>query len=129
MPPGSNPTPDDRDRFVSMDGLEIFNFSVNAAPRSIEAAIEKNGLTKDDISCFVLHQANRLIVEEIAKRLGVEGDRVPININDVGNTSSVSIPLILADILYSADTAQGARILLSGFGVGLSWASTVLTKV
>lgn len=123
---GQYPYPD----HVNMKGLEIFNFSVGTVPKTIDRALSKNGLELEDIRYFVLHQANKIILKTIGDSLKIPEEKLPMNIDKVGNTSSCSIPILLADILSPEKgkaTAAGDRILLCGFGVGLSWGTTVLT--
>lgn len=127
------PVPDESGNAVclehtQMDGIAVYNFSTETVPVTIARTLEKNGVSEDDISYFVLHQASGIILDGIRNNMGLEEDRVPTNIDSVGNTSCASIPLILTDLLKSKTVAPGKRILLSGFGIGLSWASVVLTK-
>ncbi len=107
-----------------MNGRAVAQFSATEVPRSIERAITANGLTFDDIDRFVLHQGSRYIVNAISKRLGIE-DRTDFTAQEFGNTVSSSIPIALARDLKAEDR----RVLISGFGVGLSWATTVLERV
>lgn len=113
--------------YAQMDGLAIYNFSVQMAPASINRALEKNKLAIDDVSYFILHQANKVIVDSIRAEMNIDINKVPMNIDKVGNTASASIPLILSDRLKDKDLKPDSKILLSGFGIGLSWASVVLT--
>lgn len=108
-----------------MDGMEIFNFSMKTAPTTIRAALEKNGVTQDDIRLFIPHQANKMILETLRTKMEIPPDRFCIDLENMGNTSSCTIPIALRDRM---DTLQaGDRILLCGFGIGYSWGSTVLT--
>lgn len=109
------------ERVLRMNGRAVFNFAAQQVPCSIRRALDLNGIGLERISRIVLHQGSRYIVETIAERLGA-GDRTPFVASDTGNAVSSSIPLVLAGSL--ADDA--GPILVSGFGVGLSWASTVL---
>ncbi len=111
-----------------MDGAEILNFSITEEPRAVLDLIESAGLDPDAIDYFVFHQANRYILKNISKRLKIDMQKVPMKtVERFGNQSSASIPFALCgelqDVL-SGPTAK--RVLLSGFGVGLSWASVVL---
>jgi 3-oxoacyl-[acyl-carrier-protein] synthase-3 len=109
---------------LMMNGRAVFSFSAVIVPKNITEMLVSNSLTVEDIDCFALHQGSHFIVDTIAKRLGVEKSKVPFVAANYGNTVSSSIPLILSDInrIYE-------RIVISGFGVGLSWASTVLHKI
>lgn len=109
---------------LSMNGRAVFSFSATMVPKNIAAMLASNGLTVEEIDCFALHQGSRYIIETIRQRLGVDGSKVPFAATDYGNTVSSSIPLILSQV--SPDLQ---RIVIAGFGVGLSWASTVLCKV
>jgi 3-oxoacyl-[acyl-carrier-protein] synthase-3 len=112
--------------FVNMKGMEIFNFSVTEVPETINAALGKNGLAIGDVDYFILHQANAIIIRTIAEKLKIPPEKIPMNIDRVGNTSSCSIPLLLSEVLSDPRIKRGDKILLCGFGVGLSWATTVL---
>ena len=108
-----------------MDGREIFNLVMRSVPRNIERCLKTNGLGKDDVDLFVLHQANKYVIGGLTKLLGIPPEKVPFDIRGYGNTVSSSIPLVLRDYLTD-DTAN--TMLVSGFGVGLQAASTILTR-
>ena len=115
-----------------MDGSEVFNFSIEVVPREIEALLSDAGASKDAVDYFVLHQANRYMVHNIGKRLRVDLERCPVDsFGAFGNVSSASIPGALAYEL--ADSLSGEcegksshQVVLSGFGVGLSWGTCLL---
>ncbi len=109
---------------LSMKGREIFNFAVTHVPVSIECTLKKAKLTLNEVDLVLLHQGSRFIVETIAKRLGSEG-KTPFLCKNYGNTVSSSIPMMLSEI----DLRKYKRIVLSGFGVGLSWATCLLEKI
>jgi 3-oxoacyl-[acyl-carrier-protein] synthase-3 len=115
--------------YESMNGMEVFYFSVRRTPPSILSALEKNSLSVGDIDYFLLHQANKIIIDSIIDALKIPGEKVPVNISEVANTSSCSIPILLSDLRDGNRLNAGQKIAMSGFGVGLSWASTVLTVV
>ncbi len=111
-----------------MDGAEVFNFSITVEPKAVRDLVDYAGLDLDAVDYFVFHQANRYILSNIAKRLKIDLAKVPMQtVERYGNQSSASIPSAmcgeLQDVLRGADTQ---RMLLSGFGVGLSWASVIL---
>lgn len=111
-----------------MDGAEIFNFSIVQEPKAVRDLVDYAGLDFDAVDYFVFHQANRYILSNIAKRLKIDPAKVPMQtVERYGNQSSASIPSAmcgeLQDVLRGADKQ---RLLLSGFGVGLSWASVIL---
>lgn len=109
---------------LQMDGRSIFNFSLGTVPRQIKKCLEQNQLTPADVDLFVLHQASRYIVENMAKRLGVPAEKVPFALARIGNTVSSTIPMTLQPRLQE----KQRTILISGFGVGLSWGTTVLKR-
>lgn len=109
---------------LHMDGMKIFSFSVREAPKTIEAALTKNGLTKDDVALFVPHQANKMILETLRSKLKVDPARWHIDLEHTGNTSSCSIPIALRDRMH--ELRPGDKVLLCGFGIGYSWGTTIL---
>lgn len=115
-------------RHLHMDGPEVFNFSLRAAPASAKAVMDAAGLSADQIDWFVFHQANKYIVSNVARRLRVPPGRAPDQtFEKFGNTSGVSIPLTIVDALARPLRSGPQRLLLGGFGVGLSWASAIVT--
>lgn len=111
-----------------MDGAEIFNFSISEEPKSVQDLVHYAGLDSDSIDHFVFHQANRYILRNIAKRLKIDFEKVPMQtVERFGNQSSASIPFALCGELQKELTgSDNKRVLLSGFGVGLSWASAIV---
>lgn len=108
---------------LSMNGRAVFSFSATVVPRNILEMLAGNQLRIEDIDCFVLHQGSRYIVDTLRRKLGIPEEKVPFVASDYGNTVSSSIPLILAGL-----PAEHRCIVIAGFGVGLSWASTVLFR-
>ena len=88
--------------------------------------LKKNDLKTEDIDWFVLHQANQRIVEAAAKRLKTEIEKFPMNLQKYGNTSSASIPILLNELNRSGKLKKGQKLILAGFGAGLSWGASVL---
>ncbi len=113
------------DLFFQMDGRAVYEFTLICIPDAIENLISRANLTKDDVDWFVLHQANRRIIEAVAKRLGMSRDKFVINIDNVGNTSSGSIPLAVDDAVRQGKFREGDKILMIGFGGGLSWGGVI----
>jgi 3-oxoacyl-[acyl-carrier-protein] synthase-3 len=109
---------------LHMNGRAVLAFSVGKVPDSIRRAMERNGIAGDQVDRVVLHQGSRVVVEDIARALRMQ-DRTGFYIQDYGNVVSSSIPIVLADQLQPDDR----HVVISGFGVGLSWASTVLTRL
>lgn len=117
------------DENLFMDGAEVFNFSIGVEPRAVREIVDYAGFELDAVDYFVFHQANRYILSSIAKRLKLDPCKVPMRtVERYGNQSSASIPCALCGELgaeLSAGPSQ--RLVLSGFGVGLSWASALLS--
>jgi len=109
---------------LQMDSRAVLKFCLERVPQSINRALQLNGLTMDQVSRIVLHQASRVAVKGIAKALGAP-EKLEFFAEAYGNTASSSIPIVLAENV----TPEDHRVLLSGFGTGLSWASTVLTRI
>ena len=107
-----------------MDGRAVLTFSMSQVPPSLTRVVASNGLALEQIDRFVLHQGSRVVVENIAERLNVT-DKTDFYIEDYGNTVSSSIPIVLAEKIPEGDR----YVAISGFGVGLSWASTVLERI
>lgn len=112
--------------YLRMEGQAVFRFAVTMVPRCIKQILKKTGLTPDDIKFFVLHQANVRIIELIAKRLKVDIDKFPMNLDRYGNTSSASIPILLDELNRNNLLERGDKIILSGFGGGLTWGAVLL---
>lgn len=111
---------------MTMDGQAVFRFAVRKVPESIELLLERNGIKKEEIRYYVLHQANERIVEAAAKRLGEPMEKFPMTIDRYGNTSSASIPLLLDDMIGRDMLKAGDRIVISGFGAGMTWGAALL---
>jgi 3-oxoacyl-[acyl-carrier-protein] synthase III len=116
----------DHGGFTHMDGKEVFRRAVRGMVESAEAALAGAGLTADDVTLFVPHQANLRIIEAACTRLGVPPERAVTVLDRTGNTSAASIPLALADAAEAGRLDDGDVALLVGFGAGLTWASAVL---
>lgn len=111
---------------IALDGVEVFNFSLREVAPNIRALLEHAGLEMDEIDQVVTHQANKLMNESIRKKLKIDPAKYPYSIGDYGNTSSASIPLTMVTELQSELQDRKMKLLLSGFGVGLSWGSVIL---
>ncbi len=114
------------DTYVQMNGQDVFRFAVNKVPKCIEELLEVCGKTTQDIDLFILHQANKRIVESVAKRLHTEIERFPMNLMEYGNTSSASIPILLDELNREGKLKTGMKLVLSGFGAGLSWGAAYM---
>jgi 3-oxoacyl-[acyl-carrier-protein] synthase-3 len=124
--PASAETVEAREHFVRMNGSEVFKFAVRVIPRATKEALAKSGHTLDDLRWLIPHQANQRIVATIEERLGIDDDRVYLNLKTTGNTSAASIPLALDDLYTSGRLAPGDLLALVGFGAGLTWGAAVL---
>lgn len=112
---------------LHMDGAEIFNFSLKVEPRAISDMLEATGWEADAVDGYVFHQANRYIIDNIRRRLKLPAEKVPAGtVERYGNQSSASIPVTLTDHYGAELERQPHRFILSGFGVGLSWATCAI---
>lgn len=116
----------DSDYRLTMDGRAIFNFMMKNVPASVDAALERNGLTREDVDFFAFHQASGYMLDKLSARMGLKAERVPRALERYGNTVSSTIPIVLAELADSG-RLRAATVVVSGFGVGLSWASNVVT--
>lgn len=116
----------DHGGYIQMDGKEVFRKAVRILEESTLKTLTNAGLTVDDIDLFVPHQANIRIISAAANRLGIPMERVAVNLDRVGNTSSASIPLALNDARSENRLHDGDKVLVAGFGAGMTWASAVL---
>ena len=112
--------------YVQMDGREVFAFAVRQVPAGIQEVLDKAGTEADDIDLFVLHQANYRIIEGIAKRLKQDISKFPVNLDRVGNMSSAAIPVLLDELNRAGRLKRGMKLVLSGFGAGLTWGACVV---
>lgn len=113
-------------KFVHMDGQEVYKFAVRQVPVCIQDALKKANLTVDDIDHFVLHQANIRIIEAVAKRLKADISKFPVNVDRVANMSAATIPVLLDELNREGKLHKGEKLVLSGFGAGLTYGACVL---
>jgi 3-oxoacyl-[acyl-carrier-protein] synthase III len=113
------------DRLVKMNGREVFKFATRVLVSSGEAVLERGGVGIEDVDVYVPHQANVRIIDHATKKLGVPSERVVINVDRYGNTSSGSIPLALADAQVDGRLQPGKLVLMTGMGAGLTWGSAL----
>lgn len=132
MPAGGSRLPATADtvaageHFVFMNGREVFKFATRVLVSSAEKLLDECDVSMDDVDVYVPHQANVRIIEHAAKKLGVSEDRVVVNVDRFGNTSSGSIPLALADAVADGRLEEGKLLLMTGMGAGLTWGSALM---
>jgi 3-oxoacyl-[acyl-carrier-protein] synthase III len=114
------------DKYVKMNGREVFKFATRILVQSAEELLEKCGVTIDDVDLYIPHQANMRIIDHATRKLGVPSERVVINVDRFGNTSSGSIPLALADAAEDGRLRPGQLVLMTGMGAGLTWGSALM---
>ena len=112
---------------VTMDGQEVFKFAVRMVPKSITKVLDQAGVDKEEVKYFVLHQANRRIIEAAARRLKQPIEKFLMNVDRCANTSSATVPILLDEMNQKGMLNRGDKIVLSGFGGGLTWGSVYLT--
>ena len=117
---------EDADRLVKMNGREVFKFATRVLVSSAEAVLKECGRTVDEVDVYVPHQANKRIIEHAAKKLGIAEEKVVVNVDRYGNTSSGSIPLALADAAADGRLREGELVLMTGMGAGLTWGSALI---
>jgi len=125
--PSSHETVDERLHYVKQDGGTVFKFAVRKTEEISRRILERNGLTPADLNLFVSHQANRRIIQSATEKLGVEPEKVIINIERFGNTTAATIPLALNDAICSSRLKKGDLVLLASVGAGFT-VGTVLLK-
>ena len=114
------------DFFIRMQGRETYKHAVRSMVQVCEDVLAKNGLTAADVDLLVPHQANLRIIEAVGGRLGITGERVFVNVDQYGNTSSASIPLAIAEAHAQGRIRPGCRVLATAFGAGLTWGAALL---
>jgi 3-oxoacyl-[acyl-carrier-protein] synthase-3 len=112
--------------FLFMDGKEIFNFTMSEVPNLVNNTLKKNNLKIENIDLFVFHQANAYMMNSIRKRIGIQENLFLIDLHEYANTVSSTIPIALSNALKNKIIPTGSKVLIAGFGVGLSMASTVI---
>lgn len=112
--------------YVSMDGQAVYRFAVKTVPQVVTEAVEAAGLNMDQINMFVLHQANQRIIEAAAKRLGQPIGKFPMNLQECGNISAASVPILLDSLNKNGKIKKNDMIVLAGFGAGLTWGAAVI---
>jgi 3-oxoacyl-[acyl-carrier-protein] synthase III len=124
--PATPETIESRDHFIKMNGQEVYRFAVRIMGDSAVEALEKAGLSNEDISLFIPHQANLRIISSIADRLHLDPDKILIDIDKYGNTSAASIPIALCEAVEAGRVKPGDNILFVAFGAGLTSAAAIV---
>ncbi len=114
------------DFHLSMNGAEIFTFTITDVPRTMKQFMSCYGIGAEDVDMYVFHQANQFILKHLAKKLRIPMEKVPLSIDRYGNTSGESIPITLVDALGNEESHETIKLLLCGFGIGLSWGGVYL---
>ncbi len=114
------------EHFMQMDGQAVFKFAVKRVPEVVREVLTVNDVVQEEISYYILHQANKRIVEAVAKRLEEPLEKFPMNLQEYGNTSSASIPILLDEMNRQGKLKSGQKLVLVGFGAGLTWGASIL---
>ena len=112
--------------WFEMDGESVFKFTVDRLPMLINGTLEKNGIDKDNVDYYVFHQANKFMLNTIRKVNKIPKERFYIHLEESGNTTSSTVPIGLAKSIESSAIHNNMNVMVAGFGVGLSWAGTIL---
>ena len=112
--------------FTQMEGSAVYKFAVRTVPHAISEALEKAGVPVDDVKLFVLHQANLRIIASVAKRLRQPMEKFPTNLEECGNISAASVPILLDKVRKDGMISKGDKIVMAGFGAGLTWGACVI---
>ncbi len=124
--PASAETIENKMHYIKMKGNELFKIAVRVLVEAACSALEKAGMSVDDVDWLIPHQANLRIINAVAARLGIDEDKVYTNLQSYGNTSAASIPLALDEAARKGVLKEGDIILLDAFGGGLTWGACVL---
>ena len=106
---------------IKMNGSEMYNFARQSVPLEVEKILKKTKLKKENVKFFIFHQASKLILETLQKSIGIPEEKLFVNISEIGNTTSSSIPLAIQSLMIKKKLKKNDILLLSGFGVGYSW--------
>jgi 3-oxoacyl-[acyl-carrier-protein] synthase-3 len=124
--PASQATVENKLHYLQMNGREVFKFAVRVMVEATEEVLSAGGFCKNDLDFFIPHQANVRIIDAAAKRLKLPREKILINVDRYGNTSTASIPLALEEALRDGRIKQGDHVVMAGFGAGLTWAAALL---
>ncbi len=124
--PASKVSVEEDQHYIRMDGSQVFRFAVKVMGKAAEEVLKMAGWTSEDIDLMIPHQANIRIIDSAAKRLNLPSDKVFVNLPKYGNTSSASIPIALDEAFHSGKIKKGDKVILVGFGAGLTWAAAAI---
>ncbi len=127
--PTSHETIDNRQHFLTMNGGSVYRFAVRTLPKLVQEVLERAGRSIDDLKMLIPHQANWRIIESAMKKLKLPEDRVAINIDQYGNTSSASVLLALSEVCRAGRVQTGDTLVMAAFGAGLTWAAVAMEMV
>jgi 3-oxoacyl-[acyl-carrier-protein] synthase-3 len=119
-------SPDHRKHFLHMNGANIMNFTLRRVPPLIADTLAAAGMSAADIDYFILHQSNRFIMRHLAKKCSVDPARMPLTLEDYGNTGGPSVPLTITQGKLSRPADRALTLLMLAYGVGLSWGSALV---
>jgi 3-oxoacyl-[acyl-carrier-protein] synthase-3 len=112
--------------YIQMNGRQVFKFATRVLVRSAQALLDRTGLAIEDVDVYVPHQANVRIIDHAVAKLGIPKEKVVVNVDRYGNTSSASIPIALAEAVADGRVRKGDTVLMTGMGAGLTWGSALL---
>ncbi len=121
LKPASQETIDNKEHFVFQDGKTVFKYAVSGMADVSEKIMQRNQLTKEDVNWLIAHQANKRIIDATANRMGVDEEKVLVNIQKYGNTTSATLPLLLSD--FESKFKKGDNLIFAAFGGGFTWGS------
>lgn len=110
-----------------MNGSEVFSFTLEHVPSAFKKVLAKNSCSMEQIDHFVFHQANGFMLTHLREKIGIPAEKFPIHMEETGNTVSSTIPIVLADLISQKIIKENERVMIVSFGVGYSWAATILT--
>lgn len=116
-----------RPSHIAMDGTKVFKFAIETVPTCMEQVLRRHNCTVEDVDFFVFHQANARIIDLVARKFRIPPEKYYKNVDEYGNTSAASIPLVLSELQEQGRIGPGSRVLAVGFGGGLTWGGAMLT--
>ncbi len=111
---------------LSMEGTKVFKFAVETVPKCMEAVLQRHSMNVEDVDFFVFHQANARIIDMVVRKYAIPKEKYYKNLDEYGNTSAASIPLVLSELKEQGKVGPGSRVLVVGFGGGLTWGGALI---